>query len=163
MPYLIDGHNLIPKLGLDLNSLDDETDLINLLNEFCRISRRGQVEIYFDNAPPGMPENRKVGLIKAHFVRKPLIADEAIRQRLKKLKNDAKNWNVVSSDHRVQSEAKSVGARVFSSDEFARTVSETLRAGPTPGTADKKAMSTKELDEWLTLFGESREQGSRKL
>ena len=130
MPYLIDGHNLIPKLGIDLNAFDDEIKLIERLNEFCRLSRRGQVEIYFDNAPPGMPENRRVGLVHAHFVRRPMIADEAIRRRLQKLKNDAKNWNVISSDHQVQAEAKSVGARVISSDEFARTVSETLRAGP---------------------------------
>jgi len=163
MPYLIDGHNLIPKLGLDLNSFDDETALIERLNEFCRLSRRGQVEIYFDNAPAGMPDarSRKIGLVTAHFVRRPLIADEAIRQRLKKLKNDAKNWNVVSSDHQVQAEAKSAGAKVISSDEFARTVSETLRAGPPPG--DKKPMSARELDEWLTLFGEGGGERPRKL
>lgn len=161
MPYLIDGHNLIPKLGLDLSSFDDETELIERLNEFCRISRRGQVEIYFDNAPPAIPEKRKIGLVTAHFVRKPLIADEAIRLRLKKLKNDARNWSVVSSDHRVQAEAKSAGAKVVSSDEFARTVSETLRAGPPPG--DKKKMSERELNDWLTLFGENSDDRIRKL
>ena len=163
MPYLIDGHNLIPKLGMDLNSFDDETELIERLNEFCRISRRGQVEIYFDNAPPGMPDarGRKIGLVTTHFVRKPLIADEAIRQRLQKLKNDAKNWNVVSSDHQVQAEARSVGAKVISSDEFARTVSETLRAGPPA--SEKKSMSARELDEWLTLFGEGRDDRAKKL
>ena len=36
MPYLIDGHNLIPKLGLRLESLDDEMELIAILQEFCR-------------------------------------------------------------------------------------------------------------------------------
>jgi predicted RNA-binding protein with PIN domain len=161
MPYLIDGHNLIPKLGLDLSAFDDETELIDRLNEFCRISRRGQVEIYFDNAPPGQPASRRMGLVNAHFVRRPQIADEAIRLRLKKLKNDAKNWNVVSSDHRVQAEAKAAGARVISSDEFARTVSETLRAGPPAG--DKKSMSARELDEWLTLFGEGGQDRPKKL
>jgi len=154
MPYLIDGHNLIPKLGLDLNSFDDETELVDRLNEFCRLSRRGQVEIYFDNAPAAVPAMRRIGLVKAHFVRRPLIADEAIRVRLKKLKNDARNWSVVSSDHRVQAEARAVGARVVSSEEFARTVIETLRAGPPAG--DKKQISSQELMEWLTLFGEDR-------
>ena len=43
MPYLIDGHNLIPKLGLRLDSLDDEEQLIPRLQEFCRL-RRAQVE-----------------------------------------------------------------------------------------------------------------------
>ena len=31
MPYLIDGHNLIPKMGLKLADLDDEMQLIELL------------------------------------------------------------------------------------------------------------------------------------
>lgn len=163
MPYLIDGHNLIPKLGLDLSSFDDEIALIERLNEFCRISRRGQLDIYFDNAQPGAPEKRKIGLVNAHFVRKPMIADEAIRLRLKQLKNDAKNWSVISSDHQVQAEAKSVGAKVITSDEFARTVSETLRVGSPPGhwAAGRKSMSARELDEWLTLFGEGTDDRSK--
>ena len=37
MPYLIDGHNLIPKVrGLSLQSMDDEMELVELLQEFCR-------------------------------------------------------------------------------------------------------------------------------
>ena len=151
MPYLIDGHNLIPKLGLRLTDFDDELVLLEQLNEFCRISRRGQVEVYFDNAPQGYPETRRSGLVTAHFVRKPLIADEAIRLRLKKLGRAAKNWTVVSSDHRVQNEAHTAGARVVSSDEFARTVIETLRTGPPPSGKDK-SMSERELEEWLRLF-----------
>ena len=151
MPYLIDGHNLIPKLGLRLTDFDDELVLLEQLNEFCRISRRGQVEVYFDNAPQGYPETRRSGLVTAHFVRKPLIADEAIRLRLIKLGRAAKNWTVVSSDHRVQNEARAAGARVISSDEFARTVIETLRAGPPPSGKDK-SMSERELEEWLRLF-----------
>ena len=157
MPFLIDGHNLIPKLGLNLNSFDDEKELVERLNEFCRISRKGQLEVYFDNAMPGMPETRRIGLVMAHFVRRPLIADEAIRQRLKKLGNAAKNWSVVSSDHRVQAEAKSVGAKVISSDEFAATVIDTLRSGPPP-TGKQSPMSERELEEWLRLFSERGKQ-----
>ena len=159
MPYLIDGHNLIPKMGLDLSSFDDEIALIERLNEFSRISRRGHLEIYFYNAQPGGPEKQTIGLASAHFVRRPKIADEAIRQRLLQLKKDAKNWSVVSSDRRVQSEARAVGARVISSEEFAQTVSETLRAGPPSG--EKKSMSTRELEEWLTLFGEGNDRHSK--
>ncbi len=46
MPYLIDGHNLIPKLGLHLDSFDDEVKLINKLNEIYRSARKTQVEVY---------------------------------------------------------------------------------------------------------------------
>ncbi len=52
MPYLIDGHNLIPKLGLRLDSPDDEMELAAILQEFARLNRR-EVEVYFDGAPAG--------------------------------------------------------------------------------------------------------------
>ncbi len=157
MPFLIDGHNLIPKLGLDINSFDDEDELLARLNAYCRLSRKGNIEVYFDNAPPGVPESRKVGLVIAHFARRPLIADEAIRQRLKKLGRAARNWSVVSSDRRVQAEARAAGAAVISSDEFAATVIDTLRVG-LPSQAKPGGMSEHELSEWLTLFNERGKQ-----
>ena len=161
MPYLIDGHNLIPKLGLQLDSFDDEVELLNKLNEFCRITRKVQVEVYFDNAQPAQPEARRVGLVVAHFVRRPRIADEAIRLRLKKLGKAAKNWIVVSSDHGVQNSARAAGAKALSSDEFASNVIEALRAGPSPAAPKTEMMSEPELDEWMKLFREGRNNLSK--
>ncbi|PWH11743.1 MAG: hypothetical protein DDG60_16645 [Anaerolineae bacterium] len=160
MPFLIDGHNLIPKLGLNIHSFDDEEALLKRLNEFCRLSRKGNLEVYFDNAPPGSAESRKVGLVTAHFVRHPLNADEAIRKRLARLGRAARNWSVVSSDRRVQAEARAAGASVISSEEFAATLIETLRQGASPSNTDKQSptMSKRELDEWLALFSERRNQ-----
>ena len=160
MPYLIDGHNLVPRLGLRLDSFDDEVELVSKLNEFCRLARKTQVEVYFDNAQPAQPEARRMGLVMAHFVRRPRIADEAIRLRLNKLGKAAKNWIVVSSDHSVQNSARSVGAKVVSSDEFASIVMEVLRAGPPPSTP-KDSMSAPELDEWMKLFREGRNNLSK--
>src|SRR4026207_107874 len=97
MPYLIDGHNLIPKLGLRLDSMDDEMELIPFLQEFCRRERK-QVDVYFDGAPPAQAGTRKLGAVTAHFVRLGTTADDAIRTRLKTLGKSAKNWVVVSSD-----------------------------------------------------------------
>jgi hypothetical protein len=153
MPYLIDGHNLIPKIGLGLDSLDDELDLIRLLQEFCRLSR-SQAEVYFDNAPAGQPAKQKRGNVTAHFVRKPDIADEAIRRRIARLGASAKNWTVVSSDRRVQAEARAARAKVISSDEFARQVRLTLQNKPP--SAGESAMDEKELNDWLELFGKRR-------
>ena len=73
MPYLIDGHNLIPKLGLKLADPDDEIQLIERLGEFCQIQQT-QVEIYFDGATPGQPSLRRFGRVTAHFIRKGMIA-----------------------------------------------------------------------------------------
>jgi predicted RNA-binding protein with PIN domain len=152
MPYLIDGHNLIPKLGMRLDDFDDEAALIERLNEFSRLSHRGQVEVFFDNAPAGYPETRKRGLVTAHFIRRPSIADQAIRQRLVRLGRAARNCSVISSDRQVQADARALGATVISSEEFARTVVETLRAGSASTPGKEKTMSERELDEWLKLF-----------
>ena len=95
MPYLIDGHNLIPKLGLRLDSPDDEMELVGILQEFCRLRRR-EVEVYFDGAPVGQASIKKFGIVTAHFVRLGTTADSAIKIRLEKLGRAARNWIVVS-------------------------------------------------------------------
>lgn len=153
MPYIIDGHNLIPHVGLHLDSLDDELELIHLLQEYCRLSR-SQVEIYFDNAPPGRPATRKSGSVTAHFVRRPQIADEAIRLRIAKLAKTARNWTVVSADRRVQTEARAAKAGCLSSEDFARQVRLTQKNKPL--SAEQNAMSEQELKAWLELFAKRR-------
>jgi predicted RNA-binding protein with PIN domain len=144
MPYLIDGHNLIPKLGLRLDSMDDELELIAILQEYCRLERR-QVEVYFDGAPTAQAGTRKYGAVTAYFVPLQTTADNAIRNRLKKMGKSAKNWIVVSSDHRVQLEARTVQAEAISSDAFAARSS-------TPKPADNSKLTSQEVEDWLKLF-----------
>jgi len=150
MPYLVDGHNLIPKVGLRLDSIDDEMELVALLQEFARLRRR-QVEVYFDGAPAAQAGIRNLGTIKAHFVRAGTTADTAIARRLKKMGRSAKNWTVVSSDREVQAEARSARAEVLSSDEFAHLLQQTPRGETSKPTADRKISPT-EVDEWLNIF-----------
>lgn len=154
MPYLIDGHNLIPKLGLRLDSVDDEMELIVILQEFYRIERK-QVEVYFDGAPTSQAGTRKLGAVNAHFVQLGATADNAIRNRLKKLSKSAKNWIVVSSDRQVQAEARAVHAEVLSSDSFAKILVRARNSAPKP--TDERKLSQKEVDDWLKLFGRKRE------
>ncbi|MCI0549388.1 MAG: NYN domain-containing protein [Anaerolineae bacterium] len=149
MPYLIDGHNLIPKLGLRLDSIDDEMELITILQEFCRIERK-QIEVYFDGAPTPQAGTRKLGAVTAHFVPLGATADNAIRNRLKKLGRAAKNWTVVSSDRQVQTEARAVHARVISSDSFAQLLKHAQDSAPK--SAEDRKLSPKEVDDWLKLF-----------
>ncbi len=159
MPYLIDGHNLIPKIsGLSLGEFDDEQQLIQLLQEFCRIQRR-QVEVYFDNAPPGGTRARNFGSVIARFVRQGTTADQAIRQRLNRLGRAARNWTVVSSDLAVQAEARASQARVQSSEEFSGLMKAALDDSLQDAGAQPDAkMSEDQLDEWLKLFGEQGEE-----
>lgn len=173
MPTLIDGHNLIPKLGLSLRSLDDEMQLVARLQEFCRAERKKSLEVYFDGAPAGQVGTRKMGLVTAHFVRLGATADSAIRARLKTLGRAARNWTVVTSDRQVQADARGAGAAVVSSEAFAARVNASTRAlapGRQPakspqgakspkgerveGSAKEAGMSEEEVEEWLRLFRE---------
>lgn len=151
MPYLIDGHNLIPKLGLHLDSMDDELELIAILQEFCRLERK-QAEVFFDGAPAPYAGTRKLGAVTAQFVRLGASADDAIRTRLKRLGKSARNWTVVSADRQVQAEARAARAAVISSDTFATMLKEARSSAPKPN--NERKLSPKEIDDWLKLFEE---------
>lgn len=156
MPYLVDGHNLIPKVGLRLDSPDDELELVAILQDFARIKRQ-QVEVYFDGAPAGQAGSRKLGTIKAHFVRQGQTADNAIRARLYSMAKDAKNWIVVSSDREVQGAARANHAQFISAEEFVKTLREARNSIP-KSSADEKKLSEAEVDEWLEIFRHGRKR-----
>ncbi len=152
MPYLIDGHNLIPHLpGVALRDLEDEHRLVQILQGYCTGSRR-KAEVYFDNAPAGQARQQRFGPVTAHFIRAGSSADEAIRRRLAALGKGARNWIVVSSDREVQQVARQAGAQAMPSDEFARRVA-SGSAGGEPSASSDVALSEAELEEWLRLFG----------
>jgi len=157
MPYLIDGHNLIPKMGLRLDSVDDELELIAILQEYCRLQQK-QIEVYFDGAPIHQAGTRKYGAVTAHFVSQQTTADNAISNRLKKMGKSAKNWTVVSSDHRVQLEARDVRAEILFSDEFAITLKQAKNSAPKP--AENRKLTSQEVDDWLKLFEARRHKSS---
>ena len=154
MPYIIDGHNLIPNIpGLDLEDIDDELRLVELLQAYCQ-SARQRVDVYFDNAPPGFARGQKYGAVTAHFVRQGTTADTAIQRRLERMGKAAKNWTVVSSDGQVQAAARAARAHFMPADSFAQHLGKVLK-GKTPEgerTSDEE-LSQAELDEWLDLFG----------
>ncbi len=157
MAYLIDGHNLIPKIpGMSLENLDDEQQLLDLIQRFCH-ARRQKAEVFFDRAPFGKAKERQFGLVKAHFVSRQSSADEAIRKRLVQFGRGAANWKVVTSDRQVQVEAHTRGAEVISSEEFAALLVETLAKG-SPGESGAKDFSSGDLDEWLRLFGQDKRE-----
>ncbi len=157
MAYLIDGHNLIPKIpGLSLQAVDDENQLIELLQEFCRLQRK-KVEVYFDNAPPGSLTTRRFGQVVAHFVHSGSTADIAIKQRLTKLGKSAPNWTVVSSDLSVQNAALARKAKVIRSEDFAVLM---MKKHPAKKMITDEprdySLSQDDLQEWLNLFGEKK-------
>ena len=150
MPFLIDGHNLVPKVGLRLDSIDDEMELVRILQEFSRLKRQ-QVEVYFDGAPIGQAGARNLGTVRAHFIKIGHTADNAIRARLNKMGKDAKNWTVVSSDREVQSAARVTQAKFITSEEFVKMLRAARDTPPKAGTEGEK-LSLAEVEEWLKLF-----------
>jgi predicted RNA-binding protein with PIN domain len=152
MAYLIDGHNLIPKIpGLTLRLEDDEARLVELLQHYCRV-RNQSVDVYFDQAAAGQSGTRRFGKVTAHFVNARSSADAAIGLRLKKLGGSARNWKVVSSDRQVQAEARNAGAGVVKSEAFANDLIEAQRETPPDDPGKGAALSPGEVDEWLEMF-----------
>lgn len=158
MPYIIDGHNLIPKIpGISLDEIDDENQLIELLQEFCRRERK-QVEVYFDNAPPGGVRARSFGSVTARFVRQGRTADDAISAKLNRLGGSARNYTVVSSDQAVQAAARAKRARVLSSEEFAVFLTSVdFDKGQEQDEDAEANLSLQELEDWLQIFNSNDE------
>jgi uncharacterized protein len=155
MPFLIDGHNLIPKIpSLSLQEMDDEQQLISLLQEFCRLQRKN-VEVFFDQAASTEGRARSYGSVLARFVRQGTSADMAIHMRLERLGRAARNWTVVSSDLAVQADARASRAHVMSSEEFSSLLTATLSEDrPAKEISKGETISQDELNEWLRIFGE---------
>jgi uncharacterized protein len=153
MPFIIDGHNLIPKIpGINLEDLDDEQKLIDLLQEYARINQ-DNLEVYFDRAPVGQAKSTQKGRVKVIFVTEKTIADERIIKRIRMLGNAASGWVVVTSDRRIQADAKESRARSMSSEEFAQKLARTLEKGQNKRSPDK-AMSDVEMESWIKLFNQ---------
>ena len=155
MPYIVDGHNLIPHLpGLSLKDLDDEIGLIQVLGKFAN-HQRTKIEVYFDRAPAAASRSINHGLVKAVFVRQSSTADNAIKARLAQLGKEAKNWTVVSSDREILAEAISNHSRVLTGPEFAGLLrkgsSQTHPEGEKTGDPDQANL---EVDYWLDQFSQ---------
>jgi len=155
MPFLVDGHNLIPKVGLRLETVDDEQELIGMLQAYARKARKG-IEVFFDGAPAGSAGSRPYGRVTAHFVSERSTADAAIERRLKALKGDARNWTVVSSDARVLAAARASQAGFQTSEEFAlslRGADERKHPSRHDDTRERdEGLSDVELNHWLDVF-----------
>jgi hypothetical protein len=154
MPYIIDGHNLIPHIpGLSLKDLDDENSLIAILQKFAS-RRRSTLEVFFDHAPAARTGTQTHGLVRAHFITRDSTADQAIKNHLSRLGKSAKNWTVVSSDREILAEARSSQCQILKSSDFALIVlSDQSSAGPASDKNDQPDISPGEVDYWLDQFG----------
>ena len=152
MPYLIDGHNLIPKVpGMSLQAIDDEDRLVEALQEFYR-TRRQKIEVFFDQAPPTRGGRKSAGSVVIHYVRQGKQADQAILERIHQLGKAIKNWTVVTSDRQVRAGAHDLGAMLLSSEEFVAEMQAARRAAQAAQKENPAPPGPDEIDEWLRLF-----------
>jgi len=150
--FVIDGHNLIPKVpGIRLQDIEDENRLIEMVNEYCRLSRC-QVELFFDGAPlPGQP-GKKTGLVHPHFVRKGLSADDVIIDYVRKNQSPNNTLTVVSSDHRVATAARHTGSEVMTSEAFAAGMQRVFSSPRALQELRDKKLTESEVASWLEEF-----------
>jgi uncharacterized protein len=153
MKYIIDGHNLIPKItGLSLKEMDDEARLIQILVRYCQ-KKRDRIIVFFDKAAPGHQGAHNYGAVSAFFVSERRKADDAIHDYLIARQREARNFIVVSSDRQVQQDARSFHAGVLSTEAFSEQLSKrlTLTAQNT-SELDTDLLPPEEVAEWEKLF-----------
>ena len=153
MRYIIDGHNLIPRItGLSLEELDDEARLIQILVKFCQ-KKRDRVIVFFDKAAPGHQGAINYGAVNAYFVSERRKADDAIHDYLVAHRSEARNFIVVSSDRQVQRDARSFHAGILSTESFSEQLTERLVVpGQRAGETNAGPLTPEEVAEWEKLF-----------
>jgi len=147
MPYIIDGHNLIGHLsGISLSDIDDEQLLLSMLEVYFKGIRKKAI-VFFDQGSLLNSGEFNSAFLEVKFVRFPKTADEAIIEKLKSLKGNAKNFQVVSSDNWVINNSQKVGAKVISSEIFGRKIIEKNRIAQ-----NKNISNDDNVEYWLNIF-----------
>ena len=155
---VIDGHNLIPKVpGINLADPDDECKLIQMVGEYCRLSRT-RADLFFDGAPAGSSPRTRHGLVSVHHVKQGGTADDAIIHHVRREGQNSRNLLVVSSDHRVQVEVKALRAEVMTSEAFAHTMQQTFSSPAVVESMRNKPPTDAEVEEMLKLMQETRKK-----
>jgi len=176
---LVDGYNLLGVLRPDLGSRADALEsarafLIARLQGLPTPRGETYVVVFDGRSGLGRSAKRREGAIEIIFSDESEKADDLVL-RLVRGERDRSRLLVVTSDRELAGEARRLGARTVSSEEFARRLAErregTARApkagAAAPAAAESEkppAPSRREVDEWEREFREreSREGGERK-
>ena len=157
MPLLIDGHNLIGKLGdMSLSDPNDERKLIARVRAYAdRTGKR--IAIVFDPAPFEqharlIPSKSQHGPnLSVVFSDAGIKADTVIRERVAATK-DRQGLIVVTSDQAVAMFTRQCGVKVQSSEMFGKAMRDVLQEHHTP--LEKPRMSMADAMAWADVFKE---------
>jgi predicted RNA-binding protein with PIN domain len=126
MPYVIDAHNLLGRLGLPRESDDAKRDLVKRLAAFARNRKTSVVCIFDGDAPPSFA--RHMGSVTVEFSGRRQ-ADELIQRKVA----GGKGWKVVTADGALAARVAGRNVKVVAPQSLARELEE---AGRGEGSVD---------------------------
>ncbi len=152
--YIIDAYNfgfLIPDVVKHIS----ENDFKNAIHIIAAYSRQrvpsGKVKLIFDGKyfNPEIPSS--INHCQITFSKKPQLADDLIRNFIRKTKN-INNWCVVSSDNEILRTAKDHKAKTLTSKQFLAKLSENKKSSHKSDSTEKP--NNVDMDYWLRIFKE---------
>lgn len=163
--FIVDGYNLVHKLFPDRAqySLQDKREQAETMLLGFQQSTRQKVTVVYDGQHP-QGSFRDAGALNRFFTSPHYSADEWIIDYLKSLGSNAQMFTIVSSDLFICRNATACGAAYMLSEDFIEKHLSTnkgqCRTGEQRTNREKFGsgqLSQKEVDRWLTLFGETEE------
>lgn len=117
MSWVIDGNNLLGRLGIARESADAKRELVRRLAQFAR-SKRARVVCCFDGPEPPSFGKHLGGVTVVFSGARP--ADELIAQRVA----SGNGWKVVTSDQALASRVGGRRVAIIPPQQFARELEE---------------------------------------
>jgi len=168
VPLFIDGHNVIGAAAhfmpeLDLNRNEESRDrLIGLLARY-RMVKHDRILLFFDGGygAAHLPRRSMERGVDILYSEADSDADSDIKNMVSHDGNP-RAIRVVTSDIAIQRFVRRYGARVIDSGEFMRELQQTLEESSVPHDEPiekyEGASSQDEIDYWLNVFGEQKEE-----
>jgi predicted RNA-binding protein with PIN domain len=158
---LVDGYNAIRRVA-HLKSAEERAGLeagrraLLMAIAASGVLRSQGVVVVFDGGPAGAasgpPPHRRLSV---RYSVPPENADEAILSLLRKSRQPSDSVTVVTADSELAFQARSLGARTVSPEEWEALRVQRLKKprGPSRSGSDKPEPSAGETDYWLRIFG----------
>lgn len=156
MNYLIDGHNLIGKMGdISLSDPDDELQLVRRLQKWVTANLKRHVLVIFDGGlRAGKDPHLSSSRLQIFFAPAEQTADLLLLRRIERVKNPAE-YTLVTSDQAIIAAATAKRMPVIRSEAFATQMAIETHSQRTAELEelDNPRLTEAEIAEWLTLFG----------
>jgi uncharacterized protein YaiI (UPF0178 family) len=138
MSWVIDGSNVLGRIGAPRESLEAKRELVQRLGQFARI-RRVRVACYFDGPEPQQHFGKHIGSVTVIFSGRQ-SADDLIAERLA----ERSGWKLVTSDNGLASRLAGRRVEIIAPKDLTRMFEEDARQQPT----------TADTEDWQAWFSD---------